>query len=145
MRRDLPAARAALKRGLDGDVSDEDLVYGGLWVSLLERELKATSDGIVGRALRSGQKRAWTGKLAAWAAGTLSDAGLSTAASSASQRVEAAFYTAMALKVAGDPTAQERLRAVAGAPVIDLLEVQIARDLVAPRMRAPLPGGVQIP
>lgn len=145
VRHDLAAARGALKRGIDGDVSEEDLVYGGLWVSLLEREMKAGTDGTVGRALRAGQKSPWTSKLAAWASGKLTDADLSTAASSASQRVEAAFYTAMARKVAGDPTADQRLKSVAAAPVIDLLEVQIARDLTAPPMRAPLPGGVQIP
>lgn len=145
VRRDLPAARAALKRGIEGEVSEEDLVYGGLWVSLLERETKATADGSVERALRAGQKGAWTAKLAAWASGKLSDADLSTAAHSPSQRVEAAFYTAMARRLAGDPSAEQRLKDVAGAPVIDLLEVQLARELTAPRMRADLPGGVQIP
>ena len=59
--------------------------------------------------------------------------------------MEAAFYTAMARKAAGDPSAEQRLRQVAGAPVIDLLEVQLARDLTAPRVRADLPGGVQLP
>jgi hypothetical protein len=145
VRRDLTAARAALKRGIEGDVSDDDLVYGGLWVSLLEKELKATTDGTVERALRAGPHAAWTGKLSAWANGKLSDAELSTAAQSASQRVEAAFYAAMARKAAGDPSAAEKLQAVAKSPVIDLLEVQLARDLVAPRVRADLPGGVQLP
>jgi hypothetical protein len=145
VRHDLASARAALKRGIDGDVSDEDLVYGGLWVSLLERETKAPSDGTVERALRAGGKSAWTNKLTAWASGRLSDADLSTAAHSASQRVEAAFYTAMARKAAGDPSAEQRLRQVAGAPVMDLIEVQLARDLTAPRVRADLPGNVQLP
>ncbi|APR86512.1 cell wall surface anchor family protein [Minicystis rosea] len=145
VRRDLPSARAALKRGIEGDVSDEDLAYGGLWVSLLERELKATSDGTVDRAFRAGQRSAWTAKLTAWAAGKMTDAQLSTAAQSASQRVEAAFYTAMARRLAGDPTADQKLRAVATAPVIDLLEVQLARELTAPRVGAELPGGVQLP
>jgi tetratricopeptide (TPR) repeat protein len=145
VRKDLVAARTALKRGLDGDVSEEDLVYGGLWVSLLEKELKAPSDGTVDRALRAGQRGAWTAKLAAWAAGRVSDAELSTSAQSASQRVEAQFYAAMARRVAGDPNAEQQLKAVAGAPVIDLLEVQLARDLTAPRVGASLPGGVQIP
>ena len=51
----------------------------------------------------------------------------------------------MARKAAGDPAADERLRAVAKAPVIDLLEVQLARDLLAPRLHADLPGGVKLP
>jgi tetratricopeptide (TPR) repeat protein len=145
VRHDLAAARAALKRGLEGDVSEEDLAYGGLWVSLIERELKSGSDGSVDRALRAGQKSAWTAKLTGWAAGKVSDAELSGAAQTASQRVEAAFYTAMGRRVAGDPSAEQKLKAVAGAPVIDLLEVQLARELTAPRVGAQLPGGVQIP
>ncbi len=145
VRRDLVAARAALKRGIEGDVSEEDLVYGGLWVSLLERQSKTPADGTVERALRAGSKTAWTAKLAAWAAGKLSDADLGAAAQSTSQRVEAAFYTAMAGKAAGDPSAEQRLKQVAGAPVIDLIEVQLARDLTAPRVRADLPRGVPLP
>ena len=68
-----------------------------------------------------------------------------TAAQSPSQKVEAAFYTAMASKVAGDPQAEERLKAVAKSPVIDLLEVNLARELTAPRMHAELPMGVKLP
>jgi hypothetical protein len=51
----------------------------------------------------------------------------------------------MARRLAGDPSAEQKLKAVASAPVIDLLEVQLARDLTAPRLGAQLPGGVQIP
>src|SRR6185437_6791650 len=69
VRGDLDAARAALKRGIEGDVSEEDLVYGGLWVSLLEREVKAPSDGTVERAFHAGAKSAWTSKLTAWVNG----------------------------------------------------------------------------
>jgi tetratricopeptide (TPR) repeat protein len=145
VQRDLPAARAALKRGIEGEASDEDLAYGGLWVGLLERDLKAPADGTGERALRAGQRGGWTGKLAAWASGKLSDAELNGAAQSASQRVEAAFYSAMARRLAGDPGAEQKLKAVASAPVLDLLEVQLARDLTAPRVSAQLPGGVKIP
>jgi hypothetical protein len=99
----------------------------------------------VERALRAGSKTAWIGKLTAWASGKLSDTDLGAAARNPSQRVEAAFYTAMAKKVSGDPAADQRLRAVAQSPVIDLLEVQLARELLAPRVRADLPGNVQIP
>jgi tetratricopeptide (TPR) repeat protein len=146
LRRDLPSAQAALKRGLEGEVGEDDLVYGGLWVLLLERELKVPADPAVERALRaSGGHPSWTGKLAAWANGKMTDADLSTAAQSAAQRVEAGFYTAMARKVAGDPAAETSLRAIATSPVIDLIEVQLAREMLAPRMRADLPGNVQLP
>lgn len=145
VRRDLVAARAALKRGLEGNVSDDDLTYGGLWVSLLERGLGAPTDGTAERALRTSGKSTWTAKLAAWSSGKLSDADLGAAAQSAAQRVEAAFYTAMGRKAAGDPAAEQRLRDVARAPLVDLLEVQIARELVAPPVRASLPGDVRLP
>ena len=146
VRRDLPAARTALKRGLEGDVADEDLVYAGLWLWLLERELKVPTDGTAERALKAGQNRAsWTAKLAAWASGKLSDADLGTAAQTSSQKVEVAFYTAMARKVTGDPAGTERLRDVVKSPIIDLLEVQLARELLAPRVRAELPRNVRIP
>ncbi|HVY45206.1 MAG TPA: hypothetical protein VHB21_04965, partial [Minicystis sp.] len=121
------------------------LVYGALWVQLLEKELKLPPDGTVERALHAGTHGSWTAKLTAWASGKISDHDLTTAAQSASQKVEAAFYTAMASKAAGDPSADQRLRAVASAPVIDLVEVQLAREMVAPPLRASLPGGVQLP
>jgi tetratricopeptide (TPR) repeat protein len=145
VRKDLPAARAAVRRGIDGDAPEEDLVYAGLWLLLLERDQHQPGDGMAERALRSTNRVAWTSKLAAWANGKLSDAELGRAAQSAAQRVEFDFYTAMSKKVAGDPGADDRLRAVAKSPVIDLLEVQIARELYAPRVRTELPGGISIP
>ena len=145
VQKDLAAARGALRKGLDGDVSEDDLVYGGLWVQLLERELHAAPDGTTERALRTAGKATWTAKLSAWANGKLSDNDLSTAAQSASQKVEAAFYTAMSGRVTGDPGAEPRLRAVATSPVVDLLEVHLAREILAPRGRVTLPGGVQLP
>ena len=145
VQKDLAAARGALRKGLDGDASEDDLVYGGLWVQLLERELHATPDGTTERALRTGAKATWTAKLSAWANGKLSDGDLSIAAQSASQKVEAAFYTAMSGRASGDPGSEPRLRAVATSPVADLLEVHLARDLLAPRGRVTLPGGVQLP
>ncbi|WP_437275614.1 hypothetical protein WME90_30755 [Sorangium sp. So ce375] len=144
--RDLPAARRALKRGLEANVDEEDLVYGGLWVMLLERSLGVATDGTAGRALDGTTSRAsWTGKLAAWANGGLSDADLGRLARSAAQRVEAQFYTAMARKVAGDAGADERLRAVSKSPVIDLLEVHLAREMLAPTLHLDLPRNAVLP
>jgi tetratricopeptide (TPR) repeat protein len=146
VRRDLAAARSALKQGLEGDANPDDLIYGGLWVMLLERELGAATDGTAERALRaSGNRPSWSAKLVAWANGKLSDADLGTSAQSLAQRVEADFYTAMARKVAGDPGAAERLRAVSKSPVLDLLEVHLAREMVAPSLRADVPRGLPIP
>lgn len=146
VRKDVAAARAALRRGLDAGIRDEELVYGGLWVQFLEREQKVTSDGTAETALRrAGGRGAWTGKLAAWASGRLSEADLTAAAQSASQRIEAAFYTAIARRAAGDPAAETRLRDVAKSPVLELLEVQLAREMLAPPVRAELPRGVALP
>jgi hypothetical protein len=146
VRKDLTAARAALRKGLEAGVRDEELVYGGLWVQFLEREKKVTSDGTADLALRRGNGRgAWTNKLAAWANGRISEADLSAAAQSAAQRIEAAFYTAIARRAAGDPAAETRLRDVAKSPVLELLEVQLAREMLAPRLRTELPRGVVIP
>ncbi|CAN96018.1 putative secreted protein [Sorangium cellulosum So ce56] len=144
--RDLPAARRALKRGLEANVDEDDLIYGGLWVLLLERALGVATDGTAGRALDSATSRAsWTGKLAAWANGGLSDADLGRLARSAAQRVEAQFYTAMARKAAGDAGADERLRAVSKSPVIDLLEVHLAREMLAPALHLDLPRNAGLP
>lgn len=146
VRKDLASARAALRKGLDAAIRDDELVYGGLWVQFLEREQKVTSDGAAETALRrAGGRGAWTGKLAAWASGRLSEADLAAAAQSASQRIEAAFYTAIARRAAGDPAADTRLRDVAKSPVLELLEVQLARELLAPRVRTELPRGVALP
>ena len=146
VRGDLSAARRALQHAIDDNASEDDLVYGGLWVLLLERQLKAPPDGTSERALGAATNRAaWTAKLVAWASGKLSDADLGAQAQSAAQRVEALFYTAMAKKVAGDPAAEERLRTVSRSPVLDLLEVHLARELLAPRMRAELPANVKLP
>ncbi|WP_437660343.1 hypothetical protein [Sorangium sp. So ce1182] len=146
VQRDLPAARRALKRGLEANVDEDDLAYGGLWVLLLERSLGVATDGTAGRALEGSTGRtSWTGRLAAWANGKISDADLGKLAQSAAQRVEAQFYTAMARKAAGDASADERLRAVSKSPVIDLLEVQLAREMLAPELRLDVPRNASLP
>ena len=59
--------------------------------------------------------------------------------------MEAQFYTAMARKAAGDAAADERLRAVSKSPVIDLLEVQLAREMLAPELRLDVPRNASLP
>jgi len=146
VRGDLTAARKALRQGIEENAEVEDLAYGGLWVMLLERQLRVPTDGTAEMALTPASKSSsWVGRLAAWASGKLSDADLGTAAQSASQRVEAQFYTSMARKAAGDAGAVEGLRAVSRSPVIDLLEVHLAREMLAPRVKAELPQNVKLP
>ncbi|MBI4950740.1 MAG: hypothetical protein HY908_01795 [Myxococcales bacterium] len=144
--RDVAAARAALARGLDGQAEPADLVYGALWLMLLERELGAAPDGQVERVLgESGGAEGWTGQLARWGRDKLGDDGLRAAATSYVQKTEAEFYIAMRARAAGNRAADAPLRAVAQNPLIDLAEVQIARDLFAPRMQAKIPERFRVP
>ncbi len=148
VRRDLDAARALLRRALEARVEREDLVYGALWVKLLEGSLRASPDGTVATALDTGAEsppNSWTAKLTRWAAGKLSDADLAKQAQSSSQRVEAAFYKAMSRRAAGDASADAGLREVATSAHIDLVEVQLARELLFPPMRLEVPRNLQIP
>jgi hypothetical protein len=48
-------------------------------------------------------------------------------------------------KRAGGGTTDESLRKVAESPVLDLMEVQIARDILAPRTSYALPKGTKVP
>ena len=60
----------------------------------------------------------------------------------------ASFYTALSRKIAGDAAADKTLAEVAQSPAIDLVEVQLARDLLAGPSRfanGPKPAGVAIP
>lgn len=146
VRRDVAAARAALHRALEADAPSEDLVYGGLWLQLLERAAGARGDDTAERALGSNVERgSWVAKLASWASGKLGDAELAAAATRPAERVEAKFYVALAARAAGNPAADVALREVANAPVLDLIEVQLARDLTAPSLQAELPRGLNLP
>jgi tetratricopeptide (TPR) repeat protein len=142
---DVDAGRAAVKHGIEGSIPNDDLVYAGLWLTLLEREAGVPSEGTAARAIEAGSNRGWVGKLAAWANGKVSASELHAAARNASQRVEAAFYTSLAGKIAGDPEAEAHLRSVAQSPIIDVLEVQLARELTVPRLHAELPKNIRLP
>lgn len=145
VRRDLPSARAALKLGVEAGVEADDLVYAGLWAHLLERELKVQGDGTTEQAMKAGQQRgAWTSKLVSWATGRLSDTELRGAANNAVQRTEVDFYLGMASRIAG--AGDDGLKKVAASPILELLEVQLARELLAPKSASPaLPKGLALP
>ncbi|MCA9218969.1 MAG: hypothetical protein KDA71_01505, partial [Planctomycetales bacterium] len=51
VRRDLDGARAALKQGLEADIDQEDRIYAGLWLQLLERQTQKPTDELITRAL----------------------------------------------------------------------------------------------
>lgn len=144
---DLRGARDSVRRALTADLADEDTVYTALWLKLLEQRLRAPSDGTAEEALAQiDASNGWVAKLAAWGRGRLSVQELIKQASSPVERVEANFYAAMSGPL--DEKSLERLREVASSEAIQLVEVTIARDLLAGRQKLPkpkLPAKVTLP
>jgi hypothetical protein len=144
---DLRAARDSVRRAVSADLADEDTVYAALWLKLLEQRLKVTSDGSADEALSQiDPGSGWVATLAAWGRGKLSAQALLRSAKNRIQRVEATFYTAMSNP--GDAGAFDKLKEVALSEAIQLVEVTIARDLLASRQKHPkpkLPANVQLP
>ncbi len=145
-RGDLQLARSAAQKALEAGLSSDEIVYVALWLQLLERKFKAVSDGTVEEAYASIEAGSgWPAKLRAWARRKLTDAELVAAARNTSERTEASFYIAMNDQVAGKPGSTDRLREVAGSPAIDLMEVGIARDLLATPQKYVVPSSVVVP
>jgi hypothetical protein len=149
LKKDVPAARTAVARGVGGELPDDDVVYAALWLLFTEKETKTRTDGTANRALASIKDDGrWAGRLAAWALGKIKDADLSAAARNMGQKTEASFYISLSRKVAGDNAADKTLAEVANSTAIDLIEVRLARDLLAGPSRfadTPTPTGVAIP
>lgn len=148
--RDLQGARAAVAQAVEASLPAEDLVYVALWLSLLELELAVPSDGSVESAFSAmDDATGWSSKLRAWGRGKLGDSELISGARSAAQRTEATFYTAMMRRVRGDVGADAELEKVSRSPAVNLVEVGIARDLLAQRAGAgaglKLPPNVALP
>jgi tetratricopeptide (TPR) repeat protein len=142
--RDLQGARAAVAQAVEASLPADDLVYVALWLSLLELELSVPSDGSVESAFSAmDDATGWSSKLRAWGRGKLGDSELVSGARSAAQRTEAAFYTAMARRVRGDVSADAELEKVSKSPAVNLVEVGIARDLLA--QRAGSGSGLRVP
>lgn len=149
-RGDLSAAREAVRQATDARLDDEDLVYVALWLRLLEKRLGVTGDGTSEEALASiDDDSGWPARLAAWARGKLGDEGLLQAAKTRVQITEAKFYTAMARRASGEAEAAlPKLREVANSEAIELVEVTIARDLLAQqssRLDLRLPESAAVP
>lgn len=145
---DLQTARQALRQALEAGLADEDLVYAALWLKLLEQQSGVASDGSVGEALaRIDDDSGWPAKLAAWARGKTTDEQLFKAARTPVQKTEAKFYTAMLRRAKGSTETKKELAEVASSEAIELVEVMIARDLLAREAPLPmkLPDGVAVP
>ena len=135
---DLSAARRAAQRAVAAGLGSDDLVYIALWLQLVETKLNVPSDGTVEEAYAGvDENSGWPARLRAWARGKLSDQELANAARSTSEKTEAVFYAAMRKLQTGTDSLKD-LERVAQSPAIDLVEVSIARDLLA--MRAPSPN-----
>ena len=145
-RGDLALARAAAQRAIEASLGPDEIVYIALWLQLLEKKLNMASDGTVEEAYATfDESSRWPAKLRAWARGRISDADLAAAARDPSERTEAAFYSALQEHMSGKNAATARLKAVAASPAIDLVEVTIARDLVAAPQSYKLPRNVTVP
>jgi tetratricopeptide (TPR) repeat protein len=145
---DLATARQALRLAVDAGLDDEDLVYAALWLMLLEQRRGSQSDGAAEEALAAiDDDSGWPAKLAAWARGKTTDEQLSKSARSRVQKTEAKFYTAMLKRVRGVGETKRELSEVAKSETIELVEVTIARDLLAQESPLPLrlPDGVKVP
>jgi hypothetical protein len=131
--RDVEAARRVARKSIAAGLDEDSMVYVGIWLQALERETNARSDGTAAEALAQVKAGpSWPGRLLAWAQGKLNDAELARAARTPGQRLEAQFYGALSRRAAGDAAGSETaLRAVAQSPSLDLMEAQIARDLIA--------------
>lgn len=145
LQRDLKAARKVGQESFGVQLRDDELIYIALWVQLLERELGARPDGTAAKLLASvEQGPRWSGRLALWANGKLSDEALAAAARTPGQRIEALFYRSLSQRAAGKGSdADAGLREVAKSPTLDLIETQVARDLLAGndrRLPGPLPS-----
>ncbi|HEX2672592.1 MAG TPA: hypothetical protein VHM25_17035, partial [Polyangiaceae bacterium] len=146
---DLRASRRAAQRAVAANLASEDLVYVALWLQLVEKKLNVPSDGTVEEAYAGvDENSGWPARLRAWARGKISDQELANAARTASEKTEATFYAAM-LKLQTGGDSSKDLERVAQSPAIDLVEVTIARDLLAMRAKPnadyKLPAGVKLP
>lgn len=144
---DLRTARDSVRRAVAADLAVGDTVYAALWLQLLERRLEVASDGTVEEALAlADDASGWVAKLAAWGRGRLSGQQLADGADSRIQKVEALFYQAMSAP--SGTQARRRLEEVARSEAIQLVEVTIARDLLAAWEKQPkpkLPAHVELP
>ena len=146
---DLSAARRAAQRAVAAGLGSEDLVYVALWLQLVEKKLNVPSDGTAEEAYAGvDENSGWPARLRAWARGKLSDKDLDGSAHSTAEHTEATFYVAMQ-KLQGGGDSSKDLERVAQSPAIDLVEVTIARDLLAMHGKAAadykLPANVKLP
>ena len=150
VRGDLAAAREGLQRAVTADLDDDDLVYFALWVRLVERRLRAPTDGLPDRVFASvPDDGRWVATLAHFGEGKVKGDDLLADAKTPIQKYEALFYAAVDRKAAGDAKGgDELLRQVVAGTGLELSEVTLARDMLDPsksQIGGPLPPDLAIP
>lgn len=132
VRGDLAAAREGLARGQTAELGRDDIIYDALWVRLLERQQRVTTDTTAERILlAAADDSRWIGRIAAFGAGKIKAADLVAAAQTPTQKTEAFFYAAMDRKISGDTKgADEGLKQVISSPGLDLIEFSLAREIL---------------
>ncbi len=150
VRGDLTTARAGLQRAVAADLEDDDLVYFALWVRLLERQSRVTTDGTADRVFVTlPDDGRWVGWLARFGEGKVKGDDLISHATTPIQKYEALFYSAMDHLASGDTKGGgELLRQVVAGTGVELSEVSLARDILDPsksQIGGPLPPDVAIP
>jgi tetratricopeptide (TPR) repeat protein len=139
---DLQTARQAVRQAVDAALPDEDLVYVAIWLKLVEMKAGVAGDGTAEEAFASiDDDSGWPARLAAWGRGKIDDDALVKSARTRPQQTEAKFYAAMSRRMKGEAESMRQLKEIAKSESIELVEVTIARDLVA--QEAPL--GVKLP
>jgi tetratricopeptide (TPR) repeat protein len=139
---DLQTARQAVRQALDAALPAEDLIYVAIWLKLVEMKAGVAGDGTAEEAFASiDDDSGWPARLAAWGRGKIDDDALIKSARTRPQQTEAKFYAAMTRRMKGQAEAMRQLKEIAKSEAIELVEVTIARDLVA--QEAPL--GVKLP
>lgn len=147
---DVATSRKTLRRALDEHLESDALVYVALWTLLTQKQQGVHTDGSVEEALDlidSGNR--WTQALRDWGKGGASGTNLMALANGPAQQAEAEFYLALGPATAESKEASlAKLRNVANSTAIELIEVRIARDLIAQAEghRPPaLPSGIDLP
>lgn len=137
---DVELGRRATQEALDLGLPAENSIYIALWQKLLEKRSGAASDGMSREVLsRAGKADGWLDTLRKFGLGEIGAADLDSAAHGIPQQVEADFYSALS------QGKEQALREIAESSAVDLIEVRIAQDLIAPQGRYDLPEDIELP
>jgi tetratricopeptide (TPR) repeat protein len=146
---DVRSGRESLRRAVESKLDPDDIVYIALWTLLAEQRGGNASDGYVEEVLAEIDPGGdWTTALRDWGRRAIDDAALLARASNVVQQTEALFYIAVSKVARGAKPQTADLGKVASSTAIELIEVRIARDLLAREQghTAPsLPPGIEVP